>query len=246
MADSDMSGLKREAAARALDYVQSGMKLGLGTGSTAEIFLELLAERVRAGLKVVGTPTSERTADKARALGIALEDLNVLKQLDLTIDGADEADRNLDLIKGGGGALLREKIVAASSKRMVVIADDSKLKDRLGAFPLPVEVTAFGHVTTAARISAVAELLDYPAMTPRLRMREGKPFLTDSGNLIYDCAFGAIPDAAILGSLLSAVPGVVETGLLVGFATALVIAGKNGVEVLERHSSSVMTRSSIE
>jgi ribose 5-phosphate isomerase A len=237
MADSDISGLKRAAAARALDHVESGMKLGLGTGSTAEIFLELLAERMRSGLKVVGVPTSERTAQKARALGIPLEDLNVLGQLDVTIDGADEADRNLDLIKGGGGALLREKIVAASSKRMVVIADESKLKDRLGAFPLPVEVVAFGHVTTAARIAGVAELLDYRSVVPALRMREGKPFVTDSGNVIYDCAFGAIDDAGMLASLLSAVPGVVESGLFVGMATALVIAGAKGIQVIERASS---------
>ena len=246
MADSDASGLKRAAAQRALAYVESGMKLGLGTGSTAEIFLELLAEKIKAGLEIVGTPTSERTAEKARSLGIRLEDLNALRQLDLTIDGADEADRNLDLIKGGGGALLREKIVAASSKRMVVIADGSKLKDRLGAFPLPVEVIPFGHRTTAARIEGVAELLDYPNLVPQLRERGGKPFVTDSGNLIYDCAFGAIADTAILGSLLSAVPGVVETGLFVGFATSLVIAGANGIEVIERHSSSVMTRPSRE
>ena len=238
----DPNELKRAAAARALEYVESGMKLGLGTGSTAEIFLELLAEGMRGGLKIVGTATSERTAVKARALEIPLEDLNVLKQLDLVVDGADEADRNLDLIKGGGGALLREKIVAASSKRMVVIADESKLKERLGAFPLPVEVIPFGHVTTAARIAAVAELLDYPAIVPKLRMRDEKPFLTDSGNLIYDCAFGAISDTAILASLLSAVPGVVESGLFVGFATALVIASENGIEVIERHSSSIMTR----
>jgi len=139
----DANELKRAAAARALDYVKDGMKLGLGTGSTAEAFLDLLAERVRAGLKIVGTPTSERTAEKARALNIRLEELDALGRLDLTIDGADEADVNLDLIKGGGGALLREKIVAASSFRMVVIADESKLVHRLGAFPLPVEVVAF-------------------------------------------------------------------------------------------------------
>jgi ribose 5-phosphate isomerase A len=238
----DPNELKRAAAGRALEYVEPGMKLGLGTGSTAEIFLELLAERMRSGFTIVGTPTSERTAAKARSLGIPLEDLNELKQLDLVVDGADEADRNLDLIKGGGGALLREKIVAASAKRMIVIADESKLKDRLGAFPLPVEVIAFGHVTTAARIAAVGELLDYQDVVPKLRMREGKAFLTDSGNLIYDCSFGAIADAAILSSLLSSVPGVVENGLFIGFATALVIAGSNGIEVIERHSSSVMTR----
>jgi ribose 5-phosphate isomerase A len=246
MADSDTSGLKRAAAQRALTYVESGMKLGLGTGSTAEIFLELLAEKINAGLQIIGTPTSDRTAEKARALGIPLEDLNVLKQLDLTIDGADEADRNLDLIKGGGGALLREKIVAASSKRTVVIADGSKLKDRLGAYPLPVEVIPFGHMTTAARMAGVAELLDYGNLVPQLRQRDGKPFVTDGGNFIYDCAFGAIADTAILASLLSAVPGVVETGLFVGFATALVIASANGIEVIERHSSSVLTKPSRE
>ncbi len=246
MTDSDNSGLKRAAAQRALGFVEPGMKLGLGTGSTAEIFLELLAERIGAGLTIVGTPTSERTAQKARELQIPLADLNELKQLDLVVDGADEADRNLDLIKGGGGALLREKIVAASSKRMIVIADGSKLKERLGGFPLPIEVVPFGHVTTAARIAAVAELLDYGDIVPKLRLREGKPFLSDSGNLIYDCSFGSIADAAILGSLLSAVPGVVETGLFIGFATALIIAGSKGIEVIERHSSSVMTKPSDE
>ena len=133
----DQNALKRAAAARALDFVRDGMKLGLGTGSTAEAFLDLLAERVRAGLKITGTPTSERTREKASALSIPVAELDNLAPLDLVIDGADEADHNLDLIKGGGGALLREKIVAASSARMIVIADESKLVRRLGAFPLP-------------------------------------------------------------------------------------------------------------
>ncbi len=230
----DAYELKRAAAARALDYVQDGMKLGLGTGSTAEVFLELLAERVRSGLRIVGTPTSERTAEKARALKIPLDDLDALGRLDLTVDGADEADMNLDLIKGGGGALLREKIVAASSFRMVVIADESKLVHRLGAFPLPVEVVAFGHGTTGARIAAVTQALGYNDMRPSLRMKDGAPFRTDGGNVIYDCPFGLIADAASLGAALSMVTGVVEHGLFVGLASAIVLAGAGGVRVIER------------
>src|SRR6266436_4379888 len=217
----DPASLKRAAAARALDYVTDGMKLGLGSGSTAEAFLDLLAERVRAGLKVVGTPTSERTSDKAEALGIALKDLDTLAPLDLVIDGADEADRNLDLIKGGGGALLREKIVAASAKRMVVIADESKFVGRLGKFPLPVEVVAFGHTTTAARIKAAAQGLGYSNMTPVLRIKDRRRYRTDSKNCIYDCPFGAIDDTARLSAALSGIPGVVEHGLFVGLASVL-------------------------
>src|SRR5215469_5825059 len=157
-AQPESVALKRAAAAKALEFVADGMKLGLGTGSTAEAFLELLSPRVRGGLKIIGVPTSERTAHKARALGIPLTGLDGLSPLDLTVDGADEADRNLDLIKGAGGALLREKIVAASSKRVVIIADESKLVARLGAFPLPVEVIEFGHATTASRLGqALAE-----------------------------------------------------------------------------------------
>src|ERR1700742_617874 len=146
--------LKRDAAAKALDFVTHGMKLGLGTGSTAEAFLDQLAPKVRGGLSVDCAATSERTAAKARTLGIPLGDLDALAPLDLTIDGADEADRDLTLIKGGGAALLREKIVAASSKCMVVIADETKLVARLGKFPLPVEIVLFGHSATAARIKA--------------------------------------------------------------------------------------------
>ena len=228
------TALKRAAAARALDFVDDGMKLGLGTGSTAEVFLELLAERVRGGLKIVGTPTSQRTADKARALGIPLDELDALGRLDLVVDGADEADRQLDLIKGGGGALLREKIVAASAKRMIVIADDTKLVRQLGAFPLPVEVVSFAHGSTARRIAAVAQACGYENLVPQLRMAGGAPYLTDSGNCIYDCPFGAIADKGLLAVALSLVPGVVDHGLFVGLASTLVIAGKNGVEVIER------------
>jgi len=230
----DQNALKRVAAARALDFVQDGMKLGLGTGSTAEAFLDLLAERVRGGLRVIGTPTSERTREKASALSIPVAELDNLAPLDLVIDGADEADHNLHLIKGGGGALLREKIVAASSARMIVIADESKLVRHLGAFPLPVEVIAFGHRTTAARIVAAAKTLGYAQLAPKLRMKDGQPFRTDSGNVIYDCPFVEIGDAPALAAALSQITGVVEHGLFIGLASHLVIAAASGVRVIER------------
>src|SRR5271170_5854603 len=194
--ESDPAALKLAAAMRALEFVEDGMKLGLGTGSTAEAFLEVLAPRVRGGMKIVATATSERTAQKARALMIPLADLDTLAPLDLTIDGADETDHALVLIKGGGGALLREKIVAATSKKMIVIADASKLVPTLGKFPLPVEVSTFGHVTTLARIVNVAAKLGYARLQPQLRTKDGTPYKTGGGNYIYDCPFGAITDAA--------------------------------------------------
>jgi len=224
--------LKRDAAAKALDFVQNGMKLGLGTGSTAEAFVELLAPRVRGGLDVDCVATSERTAQMARSLGIPLGDLDALAPLDLTVDGADEADRDLNLIKGGGAALLREKIVAASSKAMVVIADETKLVARLGKFPLPVEVVMFGHGATAKRIEVAIAALGYTNVPVKPRTRDGGLVRTDSGNLIYDCAFGAIKDARALAAALSAVPGIVEHGLFVGIATTLVIAHPGEVEVI--------------
>ncbi len=231
---SDPAALKRAAAAKALDYVQPGMKLGLGTGTTAEIFLELLGPRVRGGLNVLGVPTSEKTAAKARALGISLAALDDLAPLDLTVDGADEADRELTLIKGGGGALLREKIVAASSGRVVVIADDSKLVARLGKFPLPVEVLEFGHKTTAARLAQAAASLGYADIPITLRSRDGAAVKSDSGNVIYDCAFGAITSAPKLAQAIADIPGVVEHGLFLGLATTLLIAHPGEVEVIER------------
>jgi ribose 5-phosphate isomerase A len=226
--------LKREAAARALDFVQHGMKLGLGTGSTAEAFLELLAPRVRGGLQVDCVATSERTAQMARTLGIPLGDLDTLAPLDLTVDGADEADRELNLIKGGGAALLREKIVAASSKAMVVIADESKLVAQLGKFALPVEVVAFGHGATAARIGTAASAIGYTDVPVTQRMKDGAAVKTDSSNFVYDCAFGAIRDAKALAAALSVVPGIVEHGLFVGIATTLVIAHPGEVEIIQR------------
>ena len=230
---TDPAALKRAAALKALDYVKDGMKLGLGTGSTAEAFVEVLAPRVKGGLKIVGAATSKRTAELARSLSIPMADLDTLAPLDLDIDGADETDRAMSLIKGGGGALFREKIVAASSKKMIVIADRSKLVERLGRFPLPIEVETFGRNTTVARIITTLDRLGYHRIAPQLRVRDGEPFKTDAGNLIYDCALGAIADAAALGAALSQVTGVVEHGLFVGYTSALILAGDEGVEVIE-------------
>ena len=231
---TDLNQLKRAAAAKALDYVVDGMKLGLGSGSTAELFVEMLAPRVRGGQKLLCVPTSERTATLARKLGLTLSTLDDQAPLDLTIDGADEADRNLDLIKGGGGMLLREKVVAASSKKMIVIADESKLVPRLGKFPLPVEVVEFGHKAIAARLAAALTALGYKDAAVTLRHKDGAPFKTDNGNVIYDCKLSAIQNAAKLGGAIHAVPGVVEHGLFVGIATTLLIAGPGEVEVIER------------
>lgn len=233
----DLDAYKRAAAAGALDYVRDGMKIGLGTGSTAEAFLELLAEKVHAGLKIVGTPTSQRTADRARALGITIEDLDDLGELDLVVDGADEADHDLSLIKGGGGALLREKIVANSAAQMVVIADETKLVTKLGAFDLPVEVVPFAHGTTAARIVSASKELGYPDLALKLRMMDGAPFKTDNGNYIYDCSYGAISDAKALAETLSCLTGVVEHGLFVGIATSLIVAGAQGLSITNRKFS---------
>ena len=231
---TDQNALKKAVAAKALEYVTDGMKLGLGSGTTAEIFLDQLAPRIRGGMKLLCVPTSERTALYARKLGITLAQLDDLAPLDLTIDGADEADRNLDLIKGGGGMLLREKIVAASSRRMLVIADETKLVPRLGKYPLPVEVIEFGHRATALRLAEAFAALGYSDVKMTMRVRDGAPFKTDSGCLIYDCAFGQIADAPKLATAILAVPGVVEHGLFINIATTLLIASPGEVEVIEK------------
>jgi ribose 5-phosphate isomerase A len=231
---TDQNALKRAVAAKALDYVKDGMKLGLGSGSTAEMFVEMLAPRIRGGEKLLCVPTSEKTATLARKLGFTLAALDDLAPLDLTIDGADEADRNLDLIKGGGGMLLREKIVAAASRQMVVIADESKLVPRLGRYPLPIEVVEFGHKSTCARLAAALAAAGYANVRMTLRQRDSDVFNTDSGNVIYDCAFGAIQNASKLAAAISAVPGVVEHGLFIGMATTLLIAADGEIEVINR------------
>lgn len=226
----DAELLKRKAAARALDFVQSGMRLGLGTGSTAKHFVELLAERVRGGLDIVGVPTSEATRAQAESLGVPLTTLDETPRLDLTIDGADEIGPDLTLIKGGGGALLREKIVAAASGGMVVIADASKWVPVLGKFPLPVEVVPFGLGATRHAVDAVAA----PAVSSLRRGPDGHPFVTDGGHFILDIALGRIEDAPALAQRFCSIPGVVEHGLFVGLARVAILAGEDGVRVVER------------
>ncbi|HXG78700.1 MAG TPA: ribose-5-phosphate isomerase RpiA [Methyloceanibacter sp.] len=226
--------LKESAARAALDLVEDGMRLGLGTGSTAARFVAALGERVARGLNVICVPTSEATRAQAEALGIPLTTLDETPQLDLTVDGADEIDDQLRMIKGGGGALLREKIVATASDRMVAIVDESKLVAALGLFPLPVEVVRFGLMSTMRLIEAVAaEAGCHGAIT----LRPGKgdaPFITDQGNLILDCAFGVIPEPEVLAFSLKRVPGVVEHGLFLGLADLAIVAGKSGVKALRR------------
>ena len=231
---TDQNQFKRAAAAKALDYVKDGMKLGLGSGTTAEIFMDMLAPRVRSGQKLLCVATSERTAAYARKLGLTLSTLDDLAPLDLTIDGADEADRNLDLIKGGGGMLLREKIVAAASKKMIVVADESKLVPRLGKYPLPIEVMEFGHKSIIAKLAEIFAGLGHADVPMKMREKDGARFVTDNGNLIYDCSFGAIQNAAKLASAIKSVPGAVEHGLFVGIASVLLIAGPGEVEVIEK------------
>ena len=229
-----MDELKRKAAARALEEVRDGMTLGLGTGSTAKHFVELLGERVRDGLKVVCVPTSEITRADAERWGIALTTLDEIDRLDLTVDGADEVDHALDLIKGGGGALLREKIVAAASDRMIVIADDSKWVDALGRFPLPIEVVPFG---LAATQRAITEAFAECGLSGPMVLRKGKEghfFVTDGGHWIVDAHLGRIEDAPRLSGLLSTIPGVVEHGLFIALASTAVLAGAQGIRVVER------------
>lgn len=237
----DPRTLKIEAAAVALTYVEDGMRLGIGTGSTAEEFVRLLAKKVEAGLSVIGVPTSERTAALCRELGVPLSTLEETPQLDLTIDGADEVDAQLSLIKGGGGALLREKIVAAASSRMIVIADGSKFVDVLGAFALPIEVNRFGLAATKLAIErAAAQLGLSGAVTLRVTGADAfgtEPFVTDGGHLILDASFGRIPDTRALSNALHAIPGVVEHGLFLNLAHTAILAGADGIQTLLRDKS---------
>lgn len=227
----DADTLKLRAAERALDYVKPGMRLGLGTGSTAVKFVDLVGARVAQGLDVICVPTSEATRVQAEGLGIPLATLEQQPELDLTIDGADELDENLQLIKGGGGAHLREKIVAAASSRMVVIADDSKRVSKLGAFPLPVEIVPFGWRTTMSKVKNSVRLNGCKGPVT-VRGSEDNPFVTDNGNYILDCAFGEIGDPERVATQLSLLPGVVEHGLFIGLTHAAVIASANGVEII--------------
>jgi ribose 5-phosphate isomerase A len=224
--------LKRAAAERAAALVHDGMRVGLGTGSTAAHLVVLLGERVRGGLRIVAVPTSEATRRQAEGEGIPLTTLDDAPELDLAIDGADEIDGAMRLIKGGGGALLREKIVAAASRRMVVIADGSKLVERLGRFPLPIEVVPFGLGATRRAVEAACARCGCPGETRLRKGADGAPFLTDGGHLILDAPLGAIPEPEALATALAAIPGVVEHGLFLGLATGAILANEAGLHEL--------------
>ena len=224
--------LKVAAAKRAIEYVESGMRLGLGTGSTAAKFVDLLGKKVAGGLDVVCVATSQATQAQAEALGIRMATLDDMPFLDLTVDGADEIDGDLRLIKGGGGALLREKIVATASGRMVVIADTSKKVATLGAFPLPLEVVPFGLTATRNMITALSADVGCEGDIKVRVLAGGKPFLTDGGNLILDCHFGRIDEPEELDEALKLIPGVVENGLFIGIADLAIISGADGVTLI--------------
>lgn len=226
---ADLDDMKRAAALRAVEEVEDGMVLGLGSGSTAAFALEALAARIVRGLRIAGIPTSEKTAALARRLDVPLTSFAEHRRIDLTIDGADQVERGtLNLVKGLGGALLREKIVASASRRMIVVADETKLVERLGArTPLPIEIVPFGWETVLDRLAAMS-------CAPRLRLADGKPFVTDSGNYIADCALDDVGDAAGLEARLAAVVGVVDSGLFVGIASSAVIGTSTGVAVLRK------------
>ncbi len=230
----DVEALKRQAAARALGWVKSGMRVGLGTGSTARHFVELLAEKVRAGLDIIAVPTSEATRADAERLGIRLSTLDETPALDLTVDGADEIAPDLTLIKGGGGALLREKIVAAASATMIVIADESKFVPVLGRFPLPVEVVPFGLTATKRAVEMAAARAGAPGEAALRHHKDGHVFVTDGGHWIIDAKLGQIPDPKGLADRLASIPGVVEHGLFIDLAHAAILAGSSGIRIVER------------
>lgn len=230
---------KKQAAMRAVEMVEPGMTIGLGTGSTAAYFVALLGERVKAGLQIRCVPTSEATRKLAEERGIQLTTLDETPELDMTFDGADEIDGDLRMIKGGGGALLREKIVAMASDRVIIMVDQSKRVDQLGAFKVPVEVVPFGVTATQALIGLFAEEAGCQgAMSLRLD-KDGKPFVTDNGNYVVDCDFGLIDDPEELDDALRFVPGVVESGLFIDVCDVAVIAGPEGVEVVESEDGEI-------
>ena len=229
----DAKDKKIRAAQKAAELVKSGMVVGLGTGSTAAEFVKLVAGKVKEGLDITGVPTSVATAELAAGLGIRLATLDEEPLVNLTVDGADELDDQLRLIKGGGGALLREKIVAAASDRVVIVADDAKRVAQLGRFPLPVEVVPFGLKATIAMVEAMsADAGALGTITVR-KGADGTPFVTDGGHHILDCAFGVIDEPELLAELLPIVPGVVEHGLFLGLADMAIVAGDDGLTVLD-------------
>jgi ribose 5-phosphate isomerase A len=230
----DLDAHKRAAAAHALEFVSPGMRLGLGTGSTAAHFIDLLGERVRDGLDVVGVATSEATRAQAESAGISLTTLDLAPILDLTVDGADEIAPDLTLIKGGGGALLREKIVASASAKMIVIADQSKLVPILGRFPLPIEVVPFGLTATRLAVEAAAAAAGCPGPAVLRLRRDGHVFVTDEGHWLLDAQLQRIADPRLLAARLSAVAGVVAHGLFIGLARTAILGSLDGVRLVER------------
>jgi ribose 5-phosphate isomerase A len=230
----DVESFKHAAAACALDFVQPGMRLGLGTGSTAAHFIDLLSQRVRAGLDVVAVPSSEATRERATRGGITLTTLDEIPQLDLTVDGADEVAPDLTLIKGGGGALLREKIVAAASERMIVIADESKWVSMLGQFPLPIEISPFGAAAICRAVEAANAEVGCPGPVALRKGQDGRSFVTDGGHWLLDAHLQRIPDPPKLAACLAQIPGVMEHGLFIGLAHTAILAGPNGVRLVER------------
>jgi ribose 5-phosphate isomerase A len=230
----DVETYKLAAAARAVELVRPGMRLGLGTGSTAKHFVDLLAERVRQGLDVVAVPTSEATRAQAARLGIALTTLDETPELDLTVDGADEIAPDLTLIKGGGGALLREKIVAAASAKMIVIADQSKWVPILGRFPLPIEIAPFGATATRRAVDAAMAGLGCPGPAVVRHGQNGHAFVTDGGHWLLDAPLQRIADPHAVASRLSAIPGVMGHGLFIGLAQTAILCGQDGLRLVER------------
>jgi ribose 5-phosphate isomerase A len=230
----DVESFKRAAAIRAMDFVRPGMRLGLGTGSTAAHFVDLLSERVRGGLDIIAVPTSEATRERAARGGITLSTLDETPQLDLTVDGADEVAPDLTLIKGGGGALLREKIVAAASARMIVIADESKWVSVLGQFPLPIEISPFGATAICRAVEAANADAGCRGPLALRKGPDGRPFVTDGGHWLLDAKLQRIPDPPKLAARLRQVPGVMEQGLFIGLAQTAILAGPNGVRLVER------------
>ena len=222
--------LKERAAREAVGYVKDGMVVGLGSGSTASIAIKILGERVKDGMRIVGIPTSADSEILAKQVGISIGELKDHLVVNLTIDGADEVDPDLNLIKGLGGALVREKIVASATEMEIIVVDDSKLVDHLcQKAPLPVEIVKFAHDATMRRLSEFG-------CKPNLRMKDGQLFVTDNGNYIADCKFERIDDPMTMEAELNLVPGVVDNGLFVGIADKVIVASKDGIKTLERKS----------
>lgn len=224
---------KIRAAEKALEFVETGMKIGLGSGSTANEFIKLLSLKNKEGFDIEGVVTSQDTENLAKELNIPLTSLQEVKSLDITIDGTDEVDSNLSLIKGGGGALLREKIVAYNSEKLIIIADDSKKVDKLGNFKLPVEVSIYEDSATNLKILRKLEEVGYYGSSS-IRKSQNANFITDSGNYIYDFSLGSIDEPYIVDQLLNSIPGVIGHGLFIDLADIVIIANEESVEILSK------------